>query len=156
MWYICKDNEGYQAIFESDIRPECSHGMWTSTSSGFKTLDELIEINQILKDPCCICGNWIESHYYEDVRKQLIAKNMCHSCNIWDERSRILHLPNKLVVEGCLYTIGDENPSLMRGFGGRKFTFIKDDKVIESTNVWYGGVIPDIWKNKFPNNAIAI
>lgn len=162
MFYLC-DNDEDQELIETDdihdVRLNMANkgGRWTSLSPGGKTMAEAIERWKLLPDPCVVCGHLIKSSYQNG--QELVAKNMCFSCNIWDNRVKELTWPNKMVVNGCFYTIASESESkYFRGFGGSKFVFKRLDngELVESTNVWSGGHPPKIWLNVFKDNAIIL
>ena len=79
----------------------------------------------------------------------------CFECALWRERLSLLGNPNTAIIDGTMYTIGDENdPSPFRGFGGDKFVInFKDGRKVTTTNLWCGGHISEHWKPQFPNNA---
>ena len=79
----------------------------------------------------------------------------CFECSLWRERLSLVGKPNIAIIDGTMYTIGDEDdPSPFRGFGGDKFVIkFKDGRQVITTNLWCGGNISDAWKSKFPNNA---
>jgi hypothetical protein len=58
-----------------------------------------------------------------------------------------------VVIDHNLYYISDEE-SIVRGFGGARFTIIFDDgKVVTTTNLWHNGSIPSHLWDRFPNTA---
>jgi len=64
-------------------------------------------------------------------------------------------------VNGLHYVAGSEEPSTMRGCGGAhwKFEYLSDaheDKIVESTNVWHQGDIPEELTSILVNNAKTI
>jgi hypothetical protein len=79
----------------------------------------------------------------------------CFECSLWRKRLSLVGDPNTAIIDGILYTIGDEDSKdLFRGFGGDKFVIkFKDGREVTTTNLWCGGHISDAWKSKFPNNA---
>jgi hypothetical protein len=159
MWYYCSDHrDRYEAIFETDIHPSITPGgnFWTSTSRPYSTLDELVEGECIQPEPCKCCGRLVSAHYVQDVKEEMIRKNLCFECNIWDEREVN---ENTMIVDEGMYTVhpmGSTGICGSKGFGGALFTFIKDGKTIESDNVWFGGDVPPEWRHKFPNNASIV
>lgn len=157
MWYLCSNHEQTE-IIESSSTPKMlsNGGLWTYRSCGYPTKYELIKGQAVLDMPCVVCNKLIHAHFSEPVKSQMIKKNMCFSCNLWDERSRDIK-DNTVIANGHWYTIGDEDSkNSFRGFGGSKFQFLKDGKLITSTNVWSGGDIPLIWRDKIPDNSILI
>ena len=156
MWYILENSEK-QEICERDVRPNFQDGdtFWTRLSPGYSSYEDLIEKNKILDEPCVCCGRKTITTYHN--RDSLVKKNMCFGCDIWDERSKHQNNDNVMIVNGDWYTVGPEDKNnKMRGFGGRKFVFVKNGKMVESTNVWFGGEIPQIWKSKIKDNASII
>ena len=78
--------------------------------------------------------------------------------NYWTELlARDAKRPNHSVaiIDGHHYIIEDENSSdQFRGFGGDKFTItFKDGKVVNTTNLWYQGEIPEECRHLYPDNA---
>ena len=79
----------------------------------------------------------------------------CFECALWRERLPLVGNPNTAIIDGTMYTIGDEDdPSPLRGFGGDKFVInFKDGRKVVTTNLWCGGTISEHWKPYFPDNA---
>lgn len=158
MFYLCS-NEDEQELIEAEnwedprLLMVGKGGRWNHISPGGKTKEEAYERWRILPDPCVVCGHLIESHYHN--REALIQKNMCFSCNLWDDRSREVKGPNKMVVDGYFYSIAADATGGFRGHGGRKFVFKRLDngKLVVSHNVWAGGEIPKIWRPIIKDNA---
>ena len=156
MWYILENSEK-QEICQRDVRPEFRDGdtFWTRLSPGYESYEKLIEENKILDEPCACCGRKIITTFHG--REKLIEKNMCFGCSLWDDRCNIQNNSNVMIVNGCWYTVGPEDRNnKLRGFAGRKFTFVKNGNLTESTNVWYGGEIPTVWKDRIKDNASII
>jgi len=159
MWYIF-ENDDEQLVADVDISdPQysiSSHSCeWPSRTSGHPTREELFKHYQVLEKPCVVCGQWIKSTYNN--RDEFVPKNMCFSCNIWDNRVReVLASTRKMIVNGYFYTASEDTGGYFRGHGGRKFTFERLDtgEIVESTNVWSGGRIPKIWRDRLPDNAV--
>lgn len=159
MFYLCfseEEKEIIEADNKMDPRMKGVHegGRWSRIGCGYKTLEELYASEKILDAPCVVCGQLIESHYYG--REELVAKNMCFGCNIWDKRIHELGQPNKMIVNGNFYTLAESNStSPFKGFGGHRFLFLRLDngEIVECSNVWSGGKVPKIWRDRFPDNA---
>lgn len=159
-WFMLEEvNLGKTEIVQSESYPETftDGTRWSSRSRGYDTKEALLKGEGILDKPCVCCGSLVSTNYVEDMKAQLIRKNMCFACNVWDERSRNIK-KNNIIANYTWYTLGDEDGTgPFRGFGGNQFQFLKnDDVLITSTNVWYGGEIPPRWRDKIPNNAILI
>lgn len=156
MWFIF-ENEISQLIIEAETYPPMKiDGIYYTSSRGYKDKEELDKA--LLPEPCVICGRRVHHNFMEPVKQQMIAKNMCFSCNLWDNRAS--ESPdNRMIVRHSMYTVSDEKAShFMRGFGGARFKFksLKDGKVTESTNVWFGGDIPKYFWERMPDNAEMI
>lgn len=60
------------------------------------------------------------------------------------------------IIDGTHYYIGDEDSkeTYFRGFAGAHFTIrFYDGRVVETTNLWCQGDIPEEFRDLFPNNA---
>lgn len=79
----------------------------------------------------------------------------------WKEKGDITEEHNKVVrIKGEHYVIGNESDSnVFRGYGGREFR-IKftagphAGQIIETTNLWHQGTIPEAYCSALPDNAI--
>ena len=105
---------------------------------------------------CRICG--CEEHPNRFINaKDLIAECMCFSCDLWNRR--VEEYKNSAhsipIIDGIYYSIGDEDSkSISRGFGGARFQIeFNDGFKVVSTNLWCGSEVPEIWKDKLPDNA---
>jgi len=89
--------------------------------------------------------------------ESMIKRNMCFSCDLWTNRIEDSNKDNKMIVDHIFYSVArEDDKSSSRGFGGAKFTFVKNGKTIISTNVWYGGDIPHHFWTRTPDNAIIV
>lgn len=128
-----------------------------SMMTGANSLAELIESNGIMP-ACSCCGNIYKTTWVEPVKKQMLERNVCHTCNNWIERLAILKQDkgNTLLANGHYYTIEPDTDRGFKGFGGAEFVFEKDGKTIVSHNVWYGGKVPEHMSSMFVDNAKRI
>lgn len=99
---------------------------------------------------CPVCGQPIKDNY--------VINGKCFTCDFWEKRLiDDAEYPEHTVciIDGAHYIIEDENDtSCFRGFAGRKFIIkFNDGTIVTTTNLWYQGVIPENFKDKFPNNA---
>jgi hypothetical protein len=156
-YWLISDGEKTEIYCGEECSRVLSNGnQWTSRSCSYETEEELMMGEKILPSPCKCCGQMISANWVEEVKEQLIKKNICFNCNIWEVRSRNIQ-ENTCIYDGEWYTIGPEDDrSSFRGFGGKPFEFLKGSKVLRSTNVWYGGKIPDIWRHKIEDNSILL
>lgn len=131
----------------------------SSMSPIYESLDVLYKDLEILNDRCKICNRLIETHYYEPIKSELIKKNYCFLCNLWDERIKELSKPNVYVIDHNFYTDGGyvdkKGNGWGLGYGGRLFNIKshKDGKIISTNNLWNGGDIPKHFWDKIPDNA---
>ena len=102
---------------------------------------------------CPTCGQELGKSWSDE--NSMKKHGECFECALWRERLPLVGSPDVAIIDGTLYTIGDEDdPSPFRGFGGDKFVInFKDGRQVTTTNLWCGGHISNTWKSKFPNNA---
>ena len=105
---------------------------------------------------CRICDSEVELHYEDGLENKLALLQICFTCNFWvekmDQMRHILHP----IVDGAFYTIGEDRevPDHCKGFYGQRFVIRwKNGKIIETTNLWSAGKIPDCFRKYFPNTA---
>lgn len=110
--------------------------------------------------PCKSCkALGYELAFIHNTRAQLIARSMCFTCDFWE--TIIEELPVYLVIEGTVYRALADNPEMRRrtggagmGFGGVTHHIVKfDGETIESNNLWCRGPVPDLFKDRVPDNA---
>lgn len=110
--------------------------------------------------PCKSCGvEGYEMSFIRDTREKLLARGVCFSCNFWEDI--IEELPTFLVIDGAVYRSHPDNPELRKiaggwgmGFGGVTRHIVKfDGEVIESKNLWCRGPVPDLFRDRVPDNA---
>ena len=108
---------------------------------------------------CKECAKVVEEKkltYSEALRKQLISRQLCFSCNFWCNRCLGTRSPRSVRVDGRHYWIGNvcSGDKKSQGFGGRRFVirFIEGRKVT-TTNLWHQGEIPEHFRERLPDNA---
>lgn len=77
----------------------------------------------------------------------------CFGCAFWGVHKQ--NYTGHFVADGTCYFIGPEEPSSIRGFGGRKFRVVFHDgrDPVITTNLWHNGEIPAVWRSEFPDDA---
>lgn len=82
----------------------------------------------------------------------------CSNCCFWRNRALVgFRQPDThITVAGVCYFIDRENGGeSFRGFGGarHRIRFLKTGRVVESTNLWFNGQVPERWRNFLPDTA---
>jgi len=87
--------------------------------------------------------------------KESYPNDVCFNCWFWQRKVDNKADPNQVVINGNCYYIGDERPSIDRGFGGRLFHIqrLPAGEVIRTTNLWHNGIVPEHFRERLPNNA---
>ena len=103
---------------------------------------------------CPTCGQELGKFWSDE--NSMKKHGECFECSLWRERLSLVGNSDVAIIDGTLYTIGDEDstdPSC-RGFGGDKFVInFKDGRKVTTTNLWCGGEISEHWRPQFPDNA---
>lgn len=90
------------------------------------------------------------------VNGKLLISGLCFSCNFWNSHVTLKDNENSVRVNGVQYFISENesnNPRL-KGFGGDVFKILFDGgRTVETSNLWYIGEIPSLWKPSLPDNA---
>lgn len=104
---------------------------------------------------CEICGKEIEKSYYSD---NVLCSTECFSKHYWLEFVEKKNDKDMVRCNGTHYTIGDEDSkSCFRGFDGRKFkVHFFDGRVVETTNLWCQGDIPEEFRKELKDNAVVV
>lgn len=111
---------------------------------------------------CKKCGNeekgpeeWREGN----IRSIMEELEVCFNCAFWIEKIR-LHDDQTFIIKGERYhcagpSVKGENGLIWRGHGGSKFQIKKfgSDRIYKTDNLWFQGIIPDIFKDEIPDNA---
>ena len=100
---------------------------------------------------CIICNKEIDKSRYSN---KILCSTECFMIDYWNDRVKDIN-PKVAIIKGEHYTIGNEKEKGgFRGFGGRKFIInFFDGRIVETTNLWYQGVIPEDFKDSLPDNA---
>ena len=99
-------------------------------------------------------------HFFDDVVRKLVDKQLCFSCDFWVEKINIKNRNDVIRINQQHYIIGSETAETIgsfRGFNGRKFKIrFLDGREIITTNLWSQSRIPDLFKERLPDNAIFV
>lgn len=105
---------------------------------------------------CRECGEVSHPSYVGNDRigAVLRERGLCFIDAFWDDAFQEYLAGKRLVVGGQSYTIAPERMSGSRGHGGRRFRIqYPDGRVVESTNVWSQGPIPERWRARMADTA---
>ena len=112
------------------------------------------------KVKCRICGKEDELHYFPEVEKDLMERELCFTCGFWDDIIKTKDSPMSVRINGTQYHIGQEeysHPNEFRGYSGEKFCIkFNDGKIITTTNLWCNGTIPEHFRDTLTDNAVFL
>lgn len=117
--------------------------------------DDFYEGEQVLTAPktsspaCKFCG-WKEVRGH--AKSGLSA--VCYCCGLWLPRIVKRDDPGSIRVGGVHWTIGTENEYGLRHWPGKRHTFyLRDGRVLRTTNAKCQGAIPPHFQRLLPSNA---
>jgi hypothetical protein len=93
---------------------------------------------------CPVCGKLAVPMYVNGE-----CSNECFTKGFWQETLN----DTAIIINGKCYHVGDEDDtSCFRGFGGARYKIqMNDGRIIETTNLWTNGIIPEEFAR--PDNA---
>ena len=101
---------------------------------------------------CRVCGHREILSYDQKTRKQLVRKDMCFTCDHFDEVRTELG-KRTFVADGHAYTTGS-NSDYPKGFGGRSWVIAwPDGSSATCDSLWHRGAVPEAWKPLLPDTA---
>ena len=105
---------------------------------------------------CRECGN-TSTETSGDLTR-LAAEQLCFTCDFWLGYVARRDEANVVRLGGRHYILGDENASpTMRGsYGRRHLIRFSDGRTAETGNLWHQGTIPDHFRDRLPDNAVAM
>lgn len=103
---------------------------------------------------CRECGMEDGRQFAQPYMEKMEEHQLCFSDLHWYELYLDRDNANSVRINGRHYYIGDPNAIGLRGFGGRKYVIkFHDGRIVETTNLWTQGEIPDRWRERLPDNA---
>lgn len=153
-YYKVSKRDGIEKVVEAEDNLSIVYSDYSSISPAYDTIEELYYGQGVLKLPCKECGGLISTN--TRIKEQLVSKTICSSCNHWDELSKTMGDPKRVVVKGtCYYAYdrADKNTAFL-GFGGAEWKIqFHDGRYLETNNMWCQGDIADHYKDRMPDNA---
>jgi len=159
-WFLCSNDEKTEIVTGTcegtQIKTLSFGGIWTMRSVGYESREDLIEGEGILPEPCKLCGKIVSTKWQSDTKNRLIEKNICFSCDFWDELSK---KTDRIIANHTCYvakprSTGDKS---CLGFGGAEWKIrMNDGRLIETNNLWHNGSIPSHFWDIMPDNAIIL
>jgi len=118
-------------------------------------------------EDCAILEFKKEIEEWEERIKRQAVEDYLFENEFWEEKVRMKEAGDLAGddpvarIDGNHYIVGKEDPNLLndqKGFGGRRFVIRWKSgphrgKVIETTNLWHQGRIPERFRDKLPDNA---
>lgn len=104
---------------------------------------------------CSVCGKKQNLNKYAlNFSKNLKRYVMCFHCYFWMVD---VGASNYVVIDGVAYSVGEEDWNGSRGYGGRRFIIKrKNGCIIDTTNLWHRGNVPDYFRDKFSDDAVFL
>ena len=100
---------------------------------------------------CVICNKEIEESKYGNA---ILCSSDCWHIDFWNEQVDNKDDPKIVRIDGVQYRIGSKNQDSFRGYSGREFRIkLFNGDIIETTNLWHNGDIPEEFKELLPDNA---
>jgi hypothetical protein len=160
-WFLCSNADKTEIVEGkckgTQIQTISFGGIWTSRSIGYETREELLEGEGVLTEPCKICGKIVSTKFSESTKKQLIEKELCFSCDFWDELAK---KTDRIIANHTCYKDGGKKTNgdkSCMGFGGADWKIrMNDGSLIETNNLWCNGDIPKHFWERMPDNALVL
>lgn len=100
---------------------------------------------------CPCCG----LEYIKDLPADTYFYDCCEDCSFWLEK---LYLPDyakkQVIVEGVHYLLSN---SSIKGFAGATFKIkFFNGHIVETSNLWHQGTIPEHFRSVLKDNAVFI
>lgn len=107
---------------------------------------------------CSCCGDMYDIGEYQsqsDVVKLMRERVLCFRCSLWTIRAE--HpAPCREIIDGKHYVFHPYQLSIQCNSGRVFYILRPDGSVMRSNYVWFQGVVPDIFKDLFPDTARMI
>ena len=106
-------------------------------------------------ETCGSCGN----DFTRRCKSNAYIGNNCFDCSFWIKKIDISEedQARRVIVNGQHHRLGIDNVGPFRGFGGRAFRIqFQDGRIVETSNLWHQGEIPEKFREWLPDNATFI
>lgn len=110
---------------------------------------------------CKKCGEESTHHLHllDDPKEEgriMRELGYCWNCAFWQPKVEAKNDPLVVRVDGTHFWI-HEGDTAFKGFGGHDFTIqFNDGRVVETSNLWCQGDIPEHFRNDLPDNAVFV
>lgn len=110
---------------------------------------------------CRECGEvGANADYVPERRDEMLARRLCFTCNFWTTYlAQKAKSRRHVVISGVAYSFGEEPPAEDRGswglgFGGRRCVVERfTGERVESHNMWCRGVVPQLFRDRLPDDS---
>lgn len=125
-----------------------------------KRSNDAIWCDHVLEYVCQKCGKDYKHIYRKPTNEHSIKakqQQLCFSCAYWADLLAS-EIPNRVIINGYHYIVEEWTRYLLLVKTNKPFKFIRmeDGRVIKVGVVTCQGKIPEVWLDKFPNNATDI
>lgn len=107
---------------------------------------------------CRECRQPFRSAQFQgELARRMADESMCFYCLRWTDASAVAHQPESVRISGRHYLIGREDAFERepRGFSGQRFVIrFNTGLVVETTNLWSQGPIPEHFQGRLTDNAV--
>lgn len=96
------------------------------------------------------------AQFVGELAQRMEDESMCFACLRWTDATASASRPESVRIAGRHYVIGREDAleSEPRGFLGQRFVIRFDGgRVVETTNLWSQGPVPEHFRGRLPDNA---
>lgn len=115
------------------------------------------------QDPCVECGAEINTRdVWWRFAEDMVKDHVCGKCSHWIDQLRLRDKYTVIVDyngQRHHYRVKKESgkspaPAFCRGHGGQRFKIrFLDGRILETTNLWHQGEVPERFLDRFPVNA---
>lgn len=158
-----RDDNQFNIIGDRELRDHyMKNHLYSTISVGYETMEAMIKGEGLTGEPCRICGEPNFPTKYSEVGKILREKNICFTCNHWEENEKMTGR-KKIIIKGSKFADGGNRENRLGGwsglgYGGHRFyiKFLETGEVFTTNNLWCQGEISKAFRERMPDNAIYL